>query len=101
MKYFAWLAVIALSLPVSSRAASADGIYRGTFSYNFESSTFRPDGSGETWCIEGNMREAILPGVVANYPDAHGTAYVVIRGQLSHPGHYCNMGALRYMLRVQ
>lgn len=100
MKYFALLVAVALSLPVSGRAVSAGKIYSGTFSYNFESSTFKPDGRSDIWCIDGNMREAVLPVVVANYPDAHGTAHVVVRGQLSPPGHYCNMGALTYVLRV-
>lgn len=73
-------------------------VYSGTYFYNFESSSFTPDGSDETWCLSGNMEQAELPAKGASGPS--GTARVVVRGKLSPPGHYCNLGASKYVLTV-
>ena len=73
-------------------------VYSGTYFYNFESSSFTPDGADETWCLSGNMRQAELPATGASGP--WGTAHVVVRGTLSRPGHYCNLGASKYVLTV-
>ena len=72
--------------------------YSGTYFYNFESSSFTPDGADETWCLSGKMEQAELPAKGASGP--WGTAHVVVRGTLSPPGHYCNLGASKYVLTV-
>lgn len=73
-------------------------VFSGTYFYNFESSSFTPDGTDETWCLSGNMQQAELPANGASGP--WGTAHVVVRGTLSPPGHYCNLGASKYVLTV-
>lgn len=73
-------------------------VYSGTYFYNFESSSFTPDGADETWCLSGNMEQAELPAKSTSSP--WGTAHVVVRGTLSPPGHYCNLGASKYVLTV-
>jgi len=73
-------------------------VYSGTYFYNFESSSFTPDGTDETCCLSGNMKQAELPAKGASGP--WGTARVVVRGTLSAPGHYCNLGASKYLLTV-
>ena len=73
-------------------------VYSGTYFYNFESSSFTPDGTDETWCLNGDLRQAELPSEGAN--GLRGTAHVVVRGTLSLPGHYCNLGAFKRMLTV-
>lgn len=73
-------------------------VFSGTYFYNFESSSFTPDGTDEAWCLSGNMQQAELPATGASGP--WGTAHVVVRGTLSLPGHYCNLGASKYVLTV-
>jgi hypothetical protein len=73
-------------------------VFSGTYFYNFESSSFTPDGTDDTWCLSGNMQQAELPAKGASGP--WGTAHVVVRGTLSPPGHYCNLGASKYVLTV-
>ena len=74
-------------------------VYSGTYFYNFESSSFTPDGTDENWCLRGDMRQAELPAVGPG--GRSGTAHVVLRGTLSAPGHYCNLGGARYVLTVE
>ena len=73
-------------------------VYSGTYFYNFESSSFTPDDTDETWCLSGNMQQAELPAKSASSP--WGIAHVVVRGTLSLPGHYCNLGASKRVLTV-
>ncbi|EIL94309.1 hypothetical protein UU7_04897 [Rhodanobacter spathiphylli B39] len=90
---------IALLLLVSSCVKPRpDQIYRGTYFYNFESSSFTPEGTNENWCLSGDLRKAELPARGPGGP--WGSAYVVVRGELGPPGHYCNMGASKYVLTV-
>jgi len=99
MKFFVRLALIAAALLISGCVRPrADQIYRGTYFYNFESSSFTPEGTNESWCLSGDMTSAELPPKGQSGP--WGTAYVVVRGNLSPPGHYCNMGASKYVLTV-
>ena len=44
------------------------------------------------------MKQAELPAKGASGP--WGTAHVVVRGKLSPPGHYCNLGASKYVLTI-
>jgi hypothetical protein len=98
MKYVLEFFTIAVALCVSGCATAPGKVYSGTYFYNFESSSFTPDGTDEQWCLNGSMEQAELPGKGASGP--WGTAHVVVRGQLSPPGHYCNLGASKYMLKV-
>lgn len=91
-------AIVVLLLVSSCAKPRPDQIYRGTYFYNFESSSFTPEGTNESWCLSGDLRKAELP---ARGPgDPWGSAYVVVRGELGSPGHYCNMGASKYVLTV-
>ncbi|UOV03128.1 hypothetical protein [Pseudoxanthomonas mexicana] len=70
-------------------------IYRGTYFQNFESSAFIQEDSNEPWCVNAaEMAKA--------QPTSRGssTADVVVRGELSPEGSYCNLGAYKHMLKV-
>jgi uncharacterized protein YceK len=70
-------------------------IYKGSYFYNFESSSFTPAGSDEAWCVNSaDMAKAQLPSAQS------GTADVVVQGSLSAKGHYCNLGASKHVLKV-
>jgi len=70
-------------------------IYKGSYFYNFESSSFTPAGSHETWCVNSvELAQAQLPSAQS------GTADVVVQGSLSPKGHYCNLGASKHVLKV-
>ncbi len=74
---------------------SSPQIYRGSYFYNFESSSFTPVGSDEAWCVNSaEMTKAQLPSTQS------GTAEVVVQGNLSVKGHYCNLGASKHVLKV-
>ena len=91
--------VVALCAGCATTWNPATGkVYSGTHVYNFESSSFTPDGADEAWCLSGDMAQAELPAQGASGP--WGTAHVVVRGTLGPPGHYCNLGASRYVLAV-
>ena len=99
MNFFVRLALIAAALLISGCVKPRpDQIYRGTYFYNFESSSFTPEGTNERWCLSGDMSKAELPAKGPSGP--WGTAHVVVQGKLSRPGHYCNMGASKYVLTV-
>jgi hypothetical protein len=99
MNFFVRLALIAVVLLISGCVKPRpDQIYRGTYFYNFESSSFTPEGTNESWCLSGDMSKAELPAKGPSGP--WGTAHVVVHGKLSTPGHYCNMGASKYVLTV-
>jgi hypothetical protein len=70
-------------------------IYRGSYFQNFEASTFTPEGTNESWCVNA--------GDMAKAQPADGrssTADVIVRGELSPEGKYCNLGAYRHVLKV-
>jgi hypothetical protein len=98
MKDILAIVSITMSLFVGGCASAPGKVYSGKYFYNFESSSFTPDGTNEYWCLNGNMEQAELPAKGVSGP--WGTAHVVVRGQLSPPGHYCNLGASKYMLKV-
>lgn len=75
MKYVLAFLIIVVALGVSGCATSPGKVYSGTYFYNFESSSFTPDGTDEHWCLNGNMERAELPGKTASGP--WGTAHVV------------------------
>jgi hypothetical protein len=81
------------------KPAKSDLVYSGTYFYNFESSSFTPDGTNKTWCLSGDMRAAEPPD--RNPQKTSGTAHVIVQGKLSLPGHYCNLGAYRRVLTVE
>jgi len=81
-----------------AKPAQPDKVYSGTYFYNFESSSFTPDGTSEAWCLRGNVEQAELLANGASAPS--GRAHVVVRGVLSPPGHYCNLGASTHILTV-
>jgi hypothetical protein len=75
-------------------------IYHGEYFYNFESASFTPEGSSESWCVNSaKFKDAELPSDGA--PEgASGTAKVIVRGMLSPPGKYCNLGAYKHFLEI-
>lgn len=97
-------AITFLFLAASSTAGYAGQsdakIYRGEYFYNFETASFTPQGSTESWCVDSSkLKQAELP------PDGTpggpwGTADIVVRGVLSEKGSYCNLGAYKYFLDI-
>ena len=81
---------------LAASAASPPGkVYRGTYFHNFETSAFTPEGSSEPWCVSvAEMSRAQVAG------SKSGRAKVIVRGELSARGKYCNLGAYPHMLRV-
>mgnify|MGYP001087042858 FL=1 len=102
MKFSLLLAAVPVILLMdgcaTAKQPAPSKVFSGTYFYNFESSSFTPDGKGESWCLSGNMQQAELPAKGASGP--WGTAHFVVLGTLSPPGHYCNLGASRYVLTV-
>ena len=90
-------AILLLGGCATANQSHPSNVFSGTYFYNFESSSFTPDGTDETWCLSGDMQQAKLPDKGAS--GAWGTAHIVVRGTLSPPGHYCNLGASKYVLR--
>jgi len=89
------LVLSASLLFVGCATQSPAKIYKGSYFYNFESSSFTPAGSNEAWCVNSaEMAKAQLPSAQS------GTAEVVVQGSLSPKGHYCNLGASKHVLRV-
>jgi hypothetical protein len=78
-------------------------VFHGRYFYHFEASTFTPKDGGHSWCVDADqMASARLPEEEAPSPfgGSWGWADVVVRGELSEPGAYCNMGAYRHRLNV-
>src|SRR5690606_6175119 len=90
------LLVVALTLAFSG--CSSDSTYSGEYFYNFENAIFTPDGSSETWCLEGDVSEAELPATHSTGP--WGTSQVVIRGKLGPEGKFGNLGRCKRVLTV-
>lgn len=71
------LFVCASLLPAGCVTQSSPQIYRGSYFYNFESSSFTPAGSDGTWCVDSaEMVKAQLPSAQS------GTAEVIVQGSL-------------------
>lgn len=99
MKYLGYPALVISALLMCGFGQPQQGkVYSGSYFYNFESSAFTPDGTHENWCLSGDMSKAELPGKDGG--SLSGTAHVVVRGVLSPPGHYCNLSASKYVLKV-
>jgi hypothetical protein len=93
--------IVAAALLTGGCATTQPGpskVYSGNYFYNFETSSFTPDGTDESWYLSGNLGQAEL---ASNGPgDPRDTAHIVVLGALSPPGHYCNLGASKYVLTV-
>jgi hypothetical protein len=90
-----WLFVSAILLLAGCATQSSPQMYRGSYFYNFESSSFTPAGSDEAWCVNSaEMAKAQLSSAQS------GTVDVVVQGSLSAKGHYCNLGASKHVLKV-
>ena len=97
MKNFATLILLAVSILLSACATTRmpRKIYKGSYFYNFESSSFTATGSDESWCVNSaEMAKARVPS------SSSGTADVVVLGKLSPKGRYCNLGASKHVLKV-
>jgi hypothetical protein len=73
-------------------------VYSGEYFYNFESSSFTPDGARNCWVVKGGIRQAEIAPKDGSSP--WGSAHVIVRGILSAPGHYGNLGACTRVLVV-
>lgn len=96
MKFLTVSLFISVTLLIGCATHHTSGkVYRGSYFHNFETSSFTPAGSDESWCVNAaEMTKAQLPASRA------GTADVVVRGDLSPKGNYCNLGAYKYVLKV-
>jgi len=72
--------------------------YEGVYFYNFENAHFTLKGETKCWALKGDMSSAELPGKNGAAP--WGTATVVVRGVLSEPGRFGNLGACVRLLTV-
>jgi hypothetical protein len=96
MKNLAIGLVLSASLLFAGCATQSPArIYKGSYFYNFEGSSFTVIGSDEAWCVNSaEMAKAQLPSAQS------GTAEVVVQGSLSPKGHYCSLGASKHFLKV-
>jgi len=96
MKTFVALSLIAATLLTACASTPLPGkLYKGSYFQNFESSNFTLAGSDEPWCVNaGEMAKAQPPGRSSS------TADVVVRGELSPEGKYCNLGGYKHVLKV-
>ena len=96
MKHLAiWMSFACALLSACATTRRSENVYKGEYFHNFETSAFTPAGSKDSWCVNaGEMVKAQVPG------SHSGTAYVVVRGELSPAGHYCNLGAYKHILKV-
>jgi hypothetical protein len=70
-------------------------LYKGKYFYNFEASVFTPTGTSEFWCVAfSDMPKAQLSS------SRSASADVVLRGELSPEGKYCNLGGYKHILKV-
>ena len=77
-----------------------NSVYRGEYFYNFESTSFTPEGGSESWCVDSaKLKDAELPADGTS-EGPWGTAQVVVRGVLSPKGKYCNLGAYKHFLDI-
>jgi hypothetical protein len=92
MKTLAALFLVSI-LSGSATAQSAGQIYKGKYFYNFEISTFTQEGSDQPWCVNStDMEKAQIP--------SNRRVAIVVRGELSPEGRYCNLGAFKRILKV-
>jgi hypothetical protein len=92
-----FISLVLAPLGASAQSAAPE-VYSGEYFYNFENAMLTPDGSKECWAIHGDMRQAEIPAKAGESP--WGTAHVMVRGTLSAPGHYGNLGACTRVLKV-
>ena len=95
MKIISALFLTAFLLTACKSVEAPGKIYRGTYFQNFESSSFTPGGSTESWCV--NAAEMVKAQPVGR---GSSIADVVVRGELSPEGKYCNLGAYKHILKV-
>ncbi|WP_156458406.1 hypothetical protein [Rhodanobacter sp. Root627] len=99
MKFWLRLAIVTAILLAAGCVRPPQGqIYSGTYYYMFKFSSFKPDGISENWCLSGNMDKA--KASENGKPMPWGLTRVVIRGQLSPPGHYKCVYAFKRVLTV-
>jgi len=90
-----WLLALSLLIASCASVPLPGTVYKGRYFHNFENSAFTPEGSAERWCVAASdMAKAQAPG------SRSGTADVVVRGELSAEGQYCNLGAYKRILKV-
>jgi hypothetical protein len=94
LSLLATLLFAALSVAGEAPASTYEGLYL----YNFENAHFTPKGETKCWALKGDMSSAELPGKNGAAP--WGTATVVVRGTLSPPGRFGNLGACTRLLTV-
>ena len=75
---------------ISSCARTDTPVVRGEYFYNFENASLIPDGKEECWEVKGDMSRAEFRGNGTSRP--WGFSNVVVRGVLSAPRKYGNMG---------
>ena len=83
---------------ISSCARTDTSVVRGEYFYNFENASITPEGKEECWEVKGDMSSAELRG---NQPTGPwGRSKVVVRGHVSAPGKYGNMGRCTRVIAV-
>ena len=82
--------VFGVIVAISSCARTDTLVVRGEYFYNFENASLTPDGKEECWEVKGDMSSAEFGGNGTSRP--WGISNVVVRGALSAPGKYGNMG---------
>ena len=100
MKAQLFLAAILCSALASCASTNSSRTYAGEYFYNFESSSFTPNGTSKPWCVDATkLKEAELPAS-DNTAGPWGTAQIVVRGTLSPKGSYCNLGSYERFLEI-
>jgi len=94
MKFFSALLSTILLLTACTTMPPGK-VYRGSYFQNFESSSFTLEGSDQPWCVNATEMAKAQP-----MESGSSTADVIVRGELSPEGKYCNLGAYKYILKV-
>lgn len=89
------LMAVALCTACATTGCS-QGVYKGHYFHNFETSSFTPEGSTEAWCVASDQMSKVTDAIGHS-----GSADVIVRGKLGPRGKYCNLGAYRYILDVE
>ena len=99
MKLTTRLPFVALLICSGACAAGGEPMeVRGIYFYNFENAALTPEGQRECWEARGDMSAAELPAKGSGRP--WGRSKVVVRGVLSEPGKYGNMGTCTHAIDV-
>src|SRR5258708_3312315 len=94
------LAVFGSSCANISALLHTSRVYHGNFDFHRFGIEFIPDGTDDEWCLTGDIDG--LPGR-PTWPQFSGQnvmRHIVVRGQLSLPGHYGHLRACTRELRV-